>query len=121
MEEREGTREEIINSEEPQQLEEDESAPPVSNTPSPMDSPPTIGERRLGKVSPFWMPDHFASNCMDCDLKFTVMKRRHHCRACGRILCSKCSGMKASLEYLQNKEERVCSSCFHTLAKGERR
>lgn len=55
---------------------------------------------------------------MDCDAKFTVIKRRHHCRACGRILCSKCCGMRASLEYLQNQEQRVCGSCFHTLAKG---
>ena len=80
--------------------------------------PLTVDERRLGKVSPFWIPDHCASSCMDCDAKFTVIKRRHHCRACGRILCSKCCGMRASLEYLQNQEQRVCQSCFHTLAKG---
>ncbi|KAK6639918.1 hypothetical protein RUM43_008195 [Polyplax serrata] len=79
--------------------------------------PLTLEERRLGKVSPFWMPDHLASSCMECDSKFTVIKRRHHCRACGKILCSKCCGLRASLEYLQNQEQRVCENCFRTLAR----
>ncbi|EEB15937.1 zinc finger protein FYVE domain-containing protein, putative [Pediculus humanus corporis] len=79
--------------------------------------PLTIGEHELGKVSPYWIPDNFTSNCMECNCKFTMIKRRHHCRACGRILCSKCCGMRASLEYLQNQEQRVCETCFQTLAK----
>lgn len=39
----------------------------------------------LGKQPPFWIPDSDASTCMLCDLKFTVLKRRHHCRACGKV------------------------------------
>lgn len=39
----------------------------------------------LGKQPPFWIPDNEAPNCMLCDVKFTVIKRRHHCRACGKV------------------------------------
>lgn len=42
----------------------------------------------LGKQPPFWIPDSDASSCMLCDIKFTVLKRRHHCRACGKV-CKK--------------------------------
>jgi MAD (mothers against decapentaplegic) interacting protein len=37
-------------------------------------------EQMLGKVKPFWIPDQETQMCMHCDLKFTVLKRRHHCR-----------------------------------------
>lgn len=43
------------------------------------------GESLLGKEPPFWVPDADAPCCMQCDLKFTVIKRRHHCRACGKV------------------------------------
>lgn len=39
----------------------------------------------LGKQPPFWVPDSDAPSCMLCDVKFTVLKRRHHCRACGKV------------------------------------
>jgi len=44
-------------------------------------------ERRLGKLQPYWVPDEAAKSCMRCQLKFTVVKRRHHCRACGEVNC----------------------------------
>lgn len=80
-------------------------------------SSPTLEERRLGKISPFWVPDADALNCMQCGMKFTVLKRRHHCRACGRVLCHKCCDMRACLEYLNYQEHRVCELCFRTLTK----
>lgn len=39
----------------------------------------------LGKQPPFWIPDSDAPCCMLCDVRFTVLKRRHHCRACGKV------------------------------------
>lgn len=72
----------------------------------------------LGKQPPFWVPDSDAPSCMLCDVKFTVMKRRHHCRACGKVLCSKCCNMKYKLEYQGNINSRVCVSCYQLLTKG---
>lgn len=39
----------------------------------------------LGEVAPVWVPDSQAPICMKCDVKFTFTKRRHHCRACGKV------------------------------------
>lgn len=39
----------------------------------------------LGDVAPVWVPDSQAPVCMKCDVKFTFTKRRHHCRACGKV------------------------------------
>lgn len=72
----------------------------------------------LGKEPPFWVPDGDAPSCMLCDVKFTVLKRRHHCRACGKVLCNKCCNMKYKLEYQGNIDSRVCVSCYQLLTKG---
>lgn len=39
----------------------------------------------LGKAAPLWIPDSEAISCLHCDMKFTMLKRRHHCRACGLV------------------------------------
>lgn len=39
----------------------------------------------LGQKQPTWVPDSEAPNCMNCQVKFTFTKRRHHCRACGKV------------------------------------
>ena len=36
-----------------------------------------VPETNLGKLPPFWIPDQDASNCMQCNLKFSMLKRRH--------------------------------------------
>lgn len=56
----------------------------------------------LGKQPPFWIPDSDAPSCMLCDTKFTVLKRRHHCRACGKVC--KVSKKKKS----KRKRQSVC-------------
>ncbi|KAF7993445.1 hypothetical protein HCN44_010040 [Aphidius gifuensis] len=73
----------------------------------------------LGKQPPFWVPDADAPNCMLCDVKFNVIKRRHHCRACGKVLCNKCCSMKYRLEYQLNMDSRVCSPCYQQLTRAE--
>ncbi|XP_042216035.1 uncharacterized protein LOC121862108 isoform X6 [Homarus americanus] len=69
----------------------------------------------VGHVAPFWIPDEDAPNCQECGLKFTVIRRRHHCRACGRVLCAQCCHHKAPLPYMDYKEARVCGPCLQIL------
>ncbi len=38
-----------------------------------------------------WMPDQLCKSCHACEEKFTVFRRRHHCRLCGQVFCNGCS------------------------------
>lgn len=40
---------------------------------------------QLGKVAPVWRPDSDTVTCMQCEALFTFTRRRHHCRACGKV------------------------------------
>lgn len=74
---------------------------------------------QLGKIQPYWMPDNTSNTCMQCQLKFSLIKRRHHCRACGQVLCSQCCSLRAKLDYLGDIEARVCIKCDVILNKNE--
>lgn len=65
----------------------------------------------LGKVQPYWIPDSETTFCMQCNMKFSFIKRRHHCRACGQVLCSTCCSLKSKLEYMGDVEARICIQC----------
>ncbi|XP_076004485.1 zinc finger FYVE domain-containing protein 9 isoform X2 [Genypterus blacodes] len=73
----------------------------------------------LGEVAPVWVPDSQAPVCMKCDVKFTFTKRRHHCRACGKVFCASCCSLKCRLTYMDRKEARVCVTCHSALTSGE--
>ncbi|KAG8128425.1 hypothetical protein E2320_015286 [Naja naja] len=47
------------------------------------------GMRREGTlVPPDWVPDSTSSHCMACHVPFTFLRRRHHCRSCGKVQIS---------------------------------
>ncbi|XP_048874754.1 zinc finger FYVE domain-containing protein 16 isoform X2 [Brienomyrus brachyistius] len=71
----------------------------------------------LGVRQPPWIPDSEAPNCMHCQQKFTFTKRRHHCRACGKVYCAVCCNRKCKLKYLE-KEARVCVICYDIIQRG---
>ncbi|XP_072520128.1 uncharacterized protein [Salminus brasiliensis] len=72
----------------------------------------------LGSKAPIWIPDLRATMCMICTCEFTLTWRRHHCRACGKVVCQACSTNKYPLEYLKNRLARVCDQCFETLQQN---
>lgn len=76
------------------------------------------GELELGNKQPAWVPDADAPNCMNCSQKFTFTRRRHHCRACGKVFCGVCCNRKCKLKYLE-KEARVCVICFDSIRRAE--
>ncbi|XP_041435307.1 lateral signaling target protein 2 homolog isoform X2 [Xenopus laevis] len=62
---------------------------------------------------PEWVPDEVCSLCTACEAPFTVIRRKHHCRSCGKIFCSRCSSHSAPLpRYGQMKPVRVCTHCY---------
>ncbi|KAK0142817.1 FYVE, RhoGEF and PH domain-containing protein 6 [Merluccius polli] len=81
---------------------------------------PDIGAP-LGSKAPIWIPDLRATMCMICTCEFTLTWRRHHCRACGKVVCQACSTNKFYLEYLKNQPARVCDHCFTKLQENSKR
>lgn len=75
----------------------------------------------LGSKAPIWIPDLRATMCMICTCEFTLTWRRHHCRACGKVVCQACSTNKYYLEYLKNQPARVCDQCFAILQENSDR
>ncbi|XP_058606713.1 FYVE, RhoGEF and PH domain-containing protein 4a isoform X2 [Onychostoma macrolepis] len=66
----------------------------------------------LGKRAPRWIRDNEVTMCMRCKEAFNALtRRRHHCRACGYVVCGKCSDYKAPLEYDGNRMNKVCKDC----------
>lgn len=50
-------------------------------------------------------------HCFLCIKAFTVLRRKHHCRICGDVVCSKCSEMRSLRQGGLNKEVRICRQC----------
>ncbi|KAJ8957961.1 hypothetical protein NQ318_001960 [Aromia moschata] len=57
--------------------------------------------------------------CQECGKNFSITVRTHHCRHCGRALCSKCSDQEVPIiKFGENKPVRVCKVCFDVLKTG---
>jgi len=60
-----------------------------------------------------WVPDESVSACTRCGRDFNLFCRRHHCRLCGQIFCSKCCDQKSSFPELGFDESvRACLICL---------
>ncbi|XP_042893232.1 lateral signaling target protein 2 homolog isoform X2 [Penaeus japonicus] len=85
---------------------------------APLSSPAERGNdsgRRRPRVQepPAWVPDQQAPRCMACGAAFTMVRRRHHCRNCGKVFCAQCSQHAVPLpHYGIWKAVRVCNVCF---------
>ncbi|XP_031839732.1 FYVE, RhoGEF and PH domain-containing protein 4 [Nomia melanderi] len=70
---------------------------------------------KTGNVKTLVIKTEDVTKCMICDVFFSVMKRKHNCRACGIVVCGKCSNQKLLFE--DNKHMRVCRLCHATLTQ----
>ncbi|XP_029173583.1 lateral signaling target protein 2 homolog [Nylanderia fulva] len=76
-------------------------------------SPVTERGEECVERAPAWVPDNDAPRCMACQAGFTVVRRRHHCRNCGKVFCGRCSSNNVPLpRYGHTKPVRVCNRCF---------
>ncbi|KFO27444.1 FYVE, RhoGEF and PH domain-containing protein 5 [Fukomys damarensis] len=71
----------------------------------------------LGERPPALVPVAHAMMCMNCGCDFSLTLRRHHCHACGKIVCRNCSRNKYPLKYLKDRMAKVCDGCFGELRK----
>lgn len=63
------------------------------------------------EAAPVWEPDDKTVDCPWCQRRFTVVRRRHHCRDCGDVVCGQCSSQKFVLPTSNGKAVRVCDRC----------
>ena len=48
---------------------------------------------------PEWQEDDASSQCMLCARNFHFLRRRHHCRACGILVCDSCSRQRMPMPW----------------------
>ncbi|XP_075406190.1 FYVE, RhoGEF and PH domain-containing protein 5 isoform X2 [Tenrec ecaudatus] len=71
----------------------------------------------LGERPPTLVPVTHVMMCMNCGCDFSLTLRRHHCHACGKIVCRNCSRNKYPLKYLKDRLAKVCDGCYGKLKK----
>jgi len=67
--------------------------------------------------APRWVADEERSACVQCELGFTVLRRRHHCRACGEVFCGDCSFARLCLPWAGHTPVRTCTGCARRLGR----
>ncbi|NXP36540.1 ZFY16 protein, partial [Leiothrix lutea] len=103
----------VVNNSDPGEGSSEAGGNRTSESAKSHKTPPALSWKQ-----PLWVPDSEAPNCMNCQAKFTFTKRRHHCRACGKVFCGSCCKRKCKLQYME-KEARVCTGCYDDINKGK--
>ncbi|TNN37228.1 1-phosphatidylinositol 3-phosphate 5-kinase [Liparis tanakae] len=74
------------------------------------------GKSQDSDLKQYWMPDSQCKECYDCNEKFTTFRRRHHCRLCGQIFCSRCCNQEIPGKFMgYTGDLRSCTYC-HKIA-----
>ncbi|KZC13192.1 Lateral signaling target protein 2 like protein [Dufourea novaeangliae] len=95
-----------------QEFEDDLEDTTTANEQNTNSSVTERGEECVERA-PAWVPDNDAPRCMACQAGFTVVRRRHHCRNCGKVFCGRCSSNNVPLpRFGHTKPVRVCNRCF---------
>lgn len=69
-----------------------------------------------GKRTEEWRPN--SKWCERCGTRFTLITRRHHCRACGCCVCSRCSPFRMQLDNPVTKHNLSRSSATSFTAES---
>ncbi|KAF1644058.1 1-phosphatidylinositol 3-phosphate 5-kinase, partial [Eudyptes chrysocome] len=70
------------------------------------------GKSQDSDLKQYWMPDSQCKECYDCSEKFTTFRRRHHCRLCGQIFCSRCCNQEIPGKFMgYTGDLRACTYC----------
>ncbi|GAB9471276.1 hypothetical protein Gpo141_00008496 [Globisporangium polare] len=87
----------------------------VPATASPLAMSPSDNDASNNK-QPRWRPDAASDSCLCCGKGFSIWtRRRHHCRACGELVCGDCSPFSGPIPALGYAEPvRVCKDCNST-------
>ena len=67
-----------------------------------------------------WKQDRMVSGCLICHNTFNLVRRRHHCRKCGEVVCDPCSKHRMPMNIVvptsdATTPQRVCDNCIGDL------
>lgn len=63
-----------------------------------------------------WVNDSEVSTCQNCQRAFTMYRRKHHCRMCGRIFCEACTSDKRIIPSSgHTRPQRCCAECAKSI------
>ncbi|MDA7838846.1 FYVE zinc finger domain-containing protein [bacterium] len=76
-----------------------------------------------------WIPDERVQRCFSCNASFSILRRKHHCRSCGRVFCDACTSYREKMpSYFQTfapspvsfseSSLRMCAPCAGSLRKA---
>ncbi|KAG9300246.1 hypothetical protein G9A89_011319 [Geosiphon pyriformis] len=68
--------------------------------------------------APVWVPDTTTDRCMNCSDEFSLFRRKHHCRACGKVVCHACSTRTFVIPGCSESDDqivRACDPCIFTM------
>lgn len=73
---------------------------------------PVVPMKRWNPDRSMWHLDDNVSKCMIAGEEFGTFRRRHHCRACGKVVCDNCSRKRIVIPDSDNDlPDRVCDEC----------
>ncbi|CAH2039273.1 unnamed protein product, partial [Iphiclides podalirius] len=68
------------------------------------------------ELARYWMPDDISRECYECAARFGTLRRRHHCRVCGQIFCSRCCSQRVPGQIFGCAGGlRVCTYCCNVV------
>lgn len=76
-----------------------------------------------------WIPDERVQRCFSCNASFSILRRKHHCRSCGRVFCDACTSYREKMpsyfrsfapspDKLSDTTLRMCAPCARSLRKA---
>lgn len=94
-----------------------------------LDTRSTFPEFTLQARTPTtWIPDARVQRCFACNVEFSIFRRKHHCRSCGRIFCAACTSYREKIpSYYRSytpspsqmtETQRMCAKCASKLRQS---
>ena len=79
--------------------------------------------KHASKYGVRWESDAGSTYCRLCGGKWGLLRRRHHCRACGQLVCDECSRTRLQLAGSDNLKRAcdVCAAARRDATEQERR
>ena len=67
-----------------------------------------------------WLPDGSGNACYNCEKSFNILRRKHHCRYCGYLFCSKCVVSKYQIPD-GTLLKKICKKCLDSIIKSKQK